>query len=61
MIAVGTSGFNYPEWKGRFYPGDMRPAAMLAYYAERFGTVEINATFYRMPTRKLVRRISFCP
>ena len=54
MIAVGTSGFNYPEWKGRFYPGDLRPAAMLAYYAERFGTVEINATFYRMPTRKLV-------
>jgi uncharacterized protein YecE (DUF72 family) len=49
---VGTSGYNYPEWKGSFYPGDIKPARMLAYYAERFSTVEINATFYRMPTAK---------
>jgi uncharacterized protein YecE (DUF72 family) len=49
-VRVGTSGYNYPEWKGSFYPGDMRPAKMLPYYAERFSTVEINATFYRMPT-----------
>ncbi len=49
-VRVGTSGYNYPEWKGSFYPDDMKPARMLPYYAERFSTVEINATFYRMPT-----------
>ena len=49
-VRIGTSGYNYPEWKGSFYPADMKPAKMLAYYAERFSTVEINATFYRMPT-----------
>jgi uncharacterized protein YecE (DUF72 family) len=49
-VRVGTSGYNYPEWKGTFYPADIKPAKMLSYYAERFSTVEINATFYRMPT-----------
>ena len=54
MIHVGTSGYNYPEWKGSFYPSDLPAAKMLPYYAERFSTVEINYTFYRMPTAKLV-------
>src|SRR4029453_15600174 len=54
MILVGTSGYNYPEWKGSFYPPDLPAAKMLPYYAERFSTVEINYTFYRMPTAKLV-------
>ena len=54
MIFVGTSGYNYPEWKGSFYPETLSPARMLPYYAERFSTVEINYTFYRMPTAKLV-------
>jgi uncharacterized protein YecE (DUF72 family) len=54
MIWVGTSGYNYPEWKGSFYPSDLAAAKMLPYYAERFPTVEINYTFYRMPTEKLV-------
>ena len=53
-VRVGTSGYNYPEWKGSFYPDDMKPARMLPYYAERFSTVEINATFYRMPTATTV-------
>jgi len=53
-VRVGTSGWNYTEWKGSFYPDDMKPAAMLPYYAARFGTVEVNATFYRMPTPKVV-------
>jgi uncharacterized protein YecE (DUF72 family) len=53
-VRVGTSGWNYPEWKGSFYPSDLKPAAMLPYYAERFGTVEVNNTFYRMPTPKVV-------
>jgi uncharacterized protein YecE (DUF72 family) len=53
-VRVGTSGWNYPEWKGSFYPADMKPAGMLAYYAARFSTVEVNNTFYRMPTQKVV-------
>jgi uncharacterized protein YecE (DUF72 family) len=54
MIWIGTSGYNYPEWKGSFYPADLPPAKMLPYYAAHFSTVEINYTFYRMPTEKLV-------
>jgi uncharacterized protein YecE (DUF72 family) len=53
-IWVGTSGYNYPEWKGSFYPATLTSAQMLPYYAERFPTVEINYTFYRMPTEKVV-------
>jgi len=55
MIWVGTSGYNYPEWKGRFYPPSLPASKMLGYYSERFPTVEINYTFYRMPTEKLVQ------
>jgi len=51
-VHVGTSGYNYAEWKGTFYPADLAAAKMLPYYAARFGVVEINATFYRMPTPK---------
>jgi uncharacterized protein YecE (DUF72 family) len=51
---VGTSGYNYPEWKGSFYPQKMSAAKMLPYYAERFETVEINYTFYRTPTPKIL-------
>lgn len=54
MILVGTSGYNYPEWKGSFYPADLSAAKMLPYYASKFRTVEINYTFYRMPTSKIV-------
>lgn len=54
MVRTGTSGYNYPEWRGRFYPETLAAAKMLPYYAERFPTVEINCTFYRMPTVKTV-------
>ena len=54
MILVGTSGYNYPEWKGSFYPADLPTAKMLPYYAGKFRSVEINYTFYRMPTPKLI-------
>jgi uncharacterized protein YecE (DUF72 family) len=54
VIFVGTSGYNYPEWKGSFYPADLAAAKMLPYYAARFPTVEINYTFYRMPTEKIL-------
>jgi uncharacterized protein YecE (DUF72 family) len=49
---VGTSGYNYPEWKGSFYPEKLPAAQMLPFYAERFPTVEINYTYYRTPNRK---------
>ena len=55
MIWIGTSGYNYPEWKGSFYPAALPASKMLAYYSARFPTVEINYTFYRMPTEKLVQ------
>jgi uncharacterized protein YecE (DUF72 family) len=51
-ILAGTSGFSYREWRGSFYPEDIRPDAMLSYYAARFDTVELNNTFYRLPTGK---------
>ena len=54
MIWIGTSGYNYPEWKGSFYPSDLPASKMLPYYAARFPTVEINYTFYRLPNEKLV-------
>ena len=54
MIWVGTSGYNYPEWKGSFYPATLPAAKMLPYYAERVPTVEINYTFYRAPTEKIL-------
>ena len=54
MIWVGTSGYNYPEWKGTFYPSTLPAAKMLPYYADRFPTVEINYTFYRMPTERIL-------
>ena len=54
-IHAGTSGYSYPEWKGTFYPEKFAAKDMLRYYAERFETVEINNTFYRMPTEALLR------
>lgn len=51
---IGTSGYNYPEWRGSFYPEKFATAKMLAFYAERFNTVEVNYTFYRAPTVPLL-------
>jgi uncharacterized protein YecE (DUF72 family) len=53
-VQVGTSGYNYPEWRGTFYPEKFSTDKMLPYYAERFPTVEINYTFYRMPNEKIL-------
>ena len=51
---VGTSGYNFPEWKGSFYPPKLSSAKWLEYYAQHLGTVEINYTFYRMPNAKTI-------
>ena len=48
-LYVGTSGYSYKPWNGKFYPRGLPGGQMLRYYAERFRTVEINTTFYRMP------------
>ena len=53
-VWIGTSGYNYPEWRGSFYPEKFPTTKMLAYYAERFSTVEINYSFYRMPNAKTI-------
>ena len=53
-ILVGTSGYNYAEWKGSFYPEKLPAKKMLPFYAARLSTVEINYTFYRMPTDRLL-------
>jgi uncharacterized protein YecE (DUF72 family) len=53
-VWVGTSGYNYPEWKGSFYPEKIPAKKMLPYYAEHFDTVEINYSFYRMPNEKIL-------
>jgi uncharacterized protein YecE (DUF72 family) len=52
---IGTSGYNYPEWRGSFYPEKFPTTKMLSYYAERFNSVEVNYTFYRVPTEKLLQ------
>jgi len=51
---VGTSGYSYKEWKGNFYPEKLPDREMLSFYAGQFSTVEINHSFYRMPTENLL-------
>lgn len=53
-ICSGTSGYAYKEWKGIFYPEKIPAGDMLGFYSERLGTVEINNTFYRMPSERLL-------
>lgn len=52
---IGTSGWHYPHWQGPFYPRDLAPAAWLEYYARHFATVEINSSFYRLPSHAAAR------
>jgi uncharacterized protein YecE (DUF72 family) len=56
QLHAGTSGFSYKEWKGSFYPEKMKNDAMLPYYAERFDTVELNNTFYRLPNETTLQQ-----
>src|SRR5690242_1040647 len=55
-IHAGTSGFAYKEWVGSFYPEDIGSDELLTFYAKHFGTVEINNSFYRMPTAKVLEK-----
>jgi uncharacterized protein YecE (DUF72 family) len=54
-LLVGTSGFDYQDWRGVFYPRFIKGGDRLAFYAEHFGTVELNVTFYRMPAASAFR------
>jgi uncharacterized protein YecE (DUF72 family) len=54
-VLVGTSGFAFKEWKGPFYPEDLKDDAMLGYYSGRYPTVEINNTFYRLPKEHVLQ------
>lgn len=56
VVLIGTSGWQYRHWKGLFYPGDLPQSLWLARYAERFATVELNNSFYRLPTLEAFER-----
>lgn len=55
-IHVGSSGWSYPSWRPGFYPADLQPADFLSFYAQRFDTVELNVTGYRLPGEDQFRR-----
>ena len=55
-LYVGTSGWSYPSWRPDFYPPSTKPEDFLRYYAERFATVELNTTGYRLPREELFER-----
>ncbi len=54
-VRIGTSGWAYGNWRGVFYPPGLRQGEWLAYYAERFNAVEVNASFYRLPREDMIR------
>lgn len=53
-VHIGTSGWNYADWRGRLYPAGLSPRRWLEHYAREFDTVEVNATFYRLASRHAV-------
>lgn len=55
-IRIGCSGWNYAHWRGRLYPERLPERRWLEHYAQSFDTVEVNASFYRLPTRKSAKR-----
>ena len=55
-IKIGTSGWSYPSWRPGFYPAELQPAEFLRFYAQRFDTVELNSTGYRLPSADQFRR-----
>src|SRR4051794_25671650 len=55
-LLIGTSGWMYKDWDGRFYPEDVKDPDKLPYFAKHFSTVEINSTFYHLPLETSVQR-----
>jgi uncharacterized protein YecE (DUF72 family) len=61
-LYFGTSGYSYDDWRGTFYPKTIKDGDMLAFYAKEFSFVEINYTFYRLPSEKtLTSMAKKCP
>ena len=58
QVWIGTSGYSYPDWVGGFYPNGTRPAKMLSFYTQHFPVVELNFTFYRLPTPAMLARFA---
>jgi uncharacterized protein YecE (DUF72 family) len=56
MCHIGTSGWVYPHWRGVFYPSDLQQSQWYKHYAKHFNTVEINYSFYRLPTEEAFNR-----
>jgi uncharacterized protein YecE (DUF72 family) len=56
-LFIGTSGYDYPDWKGGFYPEKLARAKFLEYYAEHFNSLELNGTYYKMPTAEQMKRM----
>jgi len=56
LVRIGTSGWHYQHWLGNFYPAEMRPTQMLRFYCQHFDTVEINNSFYRLPSGECFRQ-----
>jgi uncharacterized protein YecE (DUF72 family) len=56
-IVIGTSGYSFPDWVGPFYPPGIRSADFLGYYARHFSAVEVNATYYRMPSARTLEQM----
>ena len=57
MLYVGTSGFDYDDWRGAWYPPDLPRRCYFDYYAERFGAVEINSTFYHIYNPRMMESL----
>src|SRR3954462_4983218 len=55
QVHIGTSGWHYKHWVGKFYPAKLPAAKMLEFYARHFDTVELNNTFYKLPTPAAVK------
>ena len=53
-LLAGTSGYSFKEWKGTFYPAELKADGMLSFYATKFATLEINNTFYRLPKESVL-------
>jgi len=56
-LYIGTSGYDYPEWKGKFYPEKLKRADFLSYYATQFNSLELNGTYYKMPTKEQMQNM----
>jgi uncharacterized protein YecE (DUF72 family) len=57
-VRIGTAGYSYSDWRGVFYPADMKEADFLRFYSERFSCVEIDTTYYRVPGPSMFEAIS---